>query len=218
MASGAYGENSWLGQPRDGDVVKMIYRTAIAATIGGSASSLTGGQFANGAVTAAMQHLFNAEGSTIKAALARLRGIPEFAALEQKCGQLTLSFDNSKVTGLTGNNININKSIFDTEYRVDTEATIGAFQESLSADLSDTSYWAAIDAFEAGVPSYNAFSVERVIVHEAFHLTQGNVSGLQYHINSDFYESPIIRSTNAFMFKHFNEPYRVEIHGDVRSR
>ena len=62
MASGAYGENSWLGQPRDGDVVKMIYRTAIAATIGGSASSLTGGQIANGAVPGAMQHLFNDEG------------------------------------------------------------------------------------------------------------------------------------------------------------
>jgi hypothetical protein len=36
-------------------------RTAMAATIGGTASALAGGKFANGAVTSAFQHLFNAE-------------------------------------------------------------------------------------------------------------------------------------------------------------
>lgn len=36
-------------------------RTAIVATAGGTASALGGGKFANGAVTAAFQHLFNAE-------------------------------------------------------------------------------------------------------------------------------------------------------------
>ncbi|MGI9279710.1 MAG: hypothetical protein ACR2PX_08770 [Endozoicomonas sp.] len=37
-------------------------RTTVAALIGGTASKLTGGKFANGAQTAAMAHLFNAEG------------------------------------------------------------------------------------------------------------------------------------------------------------
>ena len=36
-------------------------RTAVAAVIGGTASALTGGKFANGAKTAAMMHLLNAE-------------------------------------------------------------------------------------------------------------------------------------------------------------
>ncbi|WP_422139001.1 RHS repeat domain-containing protein [Endozoicomonas sp. ALC020] len=40
-------------------------RTTVAALIGGTASKLTGGKFANGAQTAAMAHLFNAEGKVI---------------------------------------------------------------------------------------------------------------------------------------------------------
>jgi RHS repeat-associated protein len=42
----------------------ILTRTALAATIGGTASALGGGKFANGAKTAAMQHLFNEEGGT----------------------------------------------------------------------------------------------------------------------------------------------------------
>jgi hypothetical protein len=40
----------------------VLARTAIAAAAGGTASVLTGGKFANGAITGAMAHLFNAEG------------------------------------------------------------------------------------------------------------------------------------------------------------
>ncbi|MGO0309661.1 RHS repeat domain-containing protein [Endozoicomonas acroporae] len=40
-------------------------RTAVAAFIGGTVSELTGGKFGNGARTAAMAHLFNAEGANI---------------------------------------------------------------------------------------------------------------------------------------------------------
>ncbi len=40
----------------------MIARTAIAAVAGGTASVLSGGKFANGAITGAMAHLFNSEG------------------------------------------------------------------------------------------------------------------------------------------------------------
>jgi RHS repeat-associated protein len=41
--------------------VRMMGRTAVAAIVGGTASELGGGKFANGAVTAAWQHLLNAE-------------------------------------------------------------------------------------------------------------------------------------------------------------
>ncbi|MCG7537950.1 hypothetical protein, partial [Pseudoalteromonas sp. OOF1S-7] len=37
-------------------------RTAVAAIVGGTASAITGGKFSNGARTAAMMHLLNAEG------------------------------------------------------------------------------------------------------------------------------------------------------------
>jgi hypothetical protein len=40
-------------------------RTTIAAVVGGTASVLGGGKFANGAVTAAFQHLLNAEGANL---------------------------------------------------------------------------------------------------------------------------------------------------------
>jgi hypothetical protein len=55
----------------------ILSRTALAATIGGTASALGGGKFANGAKTAAMQHLFNEEIGYIAKAMAaanRLKG------------------------------------------------------------------------------------------------------------------------------------------------
>ena len=51
-----------MGTPGDwSDPWKVAERTAFSATIGGTASALGGGKFANGAVTAAFQHLCNAE-------------------------------------------------------------------------------------------------------------------------------------------------------------
>lgn len=53
-----------------GDSAKRIAaRTSIAAVAGGTASELSGGKFANGALTASFQHLFNAEGEKIKGLL-----------------------------------------------------------------------------------------------------------------------------------------------------
>jgi Domain of unknown function (DUF4329) len=50
-----------LGQPGDRNGGLMLARTAVAAAVGGTASVLSGGKFANGAITGAMGHLFNAE-------------------------------------------------------------------------------------------------------------------------------------------------------------
>jgi len=44
-----------------------VARTTIAATVGGTASEIGGGTFANGAVSGAFVHLFNAEGTITKA-------------------------------------------------------------------------------------------------------------------------------------------------------
>ena len=69
FASGAAGAIGGMvgvgifGQPgRAGDVNGFIGRTAIASVAGGAASKLSGGKFANGAVTAAFAHMYNAEG------------------------------------------------------------------------------------------------------------------------------------------------------------
>ena len=71
FAAGAFGKAASIGMAGsnaygvlriDGeDFVALVSRTSISAAIGGTASNLSGGNFANGAVTAAMQHLFNAE-------------------------------------------------------------------------------------------------------------------------------------------------------------
>jgi hypothetical protein len=47
--------------------LKLVGRTAVAAIAGGTASAIGGGKFANGAVTAAMHHLVNAEGGAERA-------------------------------------------------------------------------------------------------------------------------------------------------------
>ena len=69
FASGAAGAIGGMvgvgifGQPgRAGDAGGFIGRTAIASVAGGAASKLSGGKFANGAVTAAFAHMYNAEG------------------------------------------------------------------------------------------------------------------------------------------------------------
>ena len=50
-----------LGQAGTGGMGKLAARTAVAATIGGTASALSGGKFANGAISAGFMHLFNQE-------------------------------------------------------------------------------------------------------------------------------------------------------------
>ena len=48
-----------FGLPRDKH--KIVHRTVAAAVVGGTVSKIGGGKFSNGAITAAMVHLFNAE-------------------------------------------------------------------------------------------------------------------------------------------------------------
>lgn len=56
------GAGTALGEPGKGTMLQFAGRTTIAAIAGGVGSELSGGNFANGAQSAAMQHLFNAEG------------------------------------------------------------------------------------------------------------------------------------------------------------
>ncbi len=54
-----------LGSSGDGNPQGIACRTMVAAAIGGTVSVISGGKFANGAITAAFQQLFNAEGKNL---------------------------------------------------------------------------------------------------------------------------------------------------------
>ena len=57
MGTGLFGE---LGTEQG-----KTARTLVAAAVGGTVSRITGGKFANGAITAAFVHLFNTEGGVL---------------------------------------------------------------------------------------------------------------------------------------------------------
>ena len=66
---------------KDVSTPAVLGRTAIAATVGGTISRVTGGKFANGALTSAMAQLFNAEASAAR----------EQAALREQSKRIELS-------------------------------------------------------------------------------------------------------------------------------
>ena len=58
-----------MGENGDGEASHIAVRTTFSAVVGGTTSVLGGGKFANGAITAAFQHLFNDEHGRPKAQL-----------------------------------------------------------------------------------------------------------------------------------------------------
>ena len=79
----------------DGSAPAVMGRTAIAATVGGTISRMTGGKFANGALTSAMAQLFNAE-----TAAARARGVLErMQRSEEQHGSFNDILDGLKSVG-----------------------------------------------------------------------------------------------------------------------
>jgi len=149
-------------------------------------------------------------------ALAELRKKPEFSALEDKYGEIHLTFDDRAVTGIVGNTVNIKSSILNTEYYVDVEQSLNLLYESLPESMSSDNLSAALDNYEVSLPQYSRFSILRVLTHEAYHLTQGKVSPNNYMINRDSLESDVISNTNKFMFKYYREPSRVLNHRRTR--
>lgn len=61
MITAKSGDKSFFGAKNEGGKY-LARRTVAAAVVGGTTSEIAGGKFANGAVTAAMVHLLNAEG------------------------------------------------------------------------------------------------------------------------------------------------------------
>ena len=67
-------------------------------------------------------------------------------------------------------------------------------------DLNDEEFFEAFDNY----PEWYGCSLERIIFHETFHVTQK----VNYLIEAGFREIETIDATNEFMRKHFNEPFR----------
>jgi len=68
-------EKYYLGSALDGTIGKIKSfggQTAMAAIVGGTTAKLGGGKFANGAVSGAFVHMFNAEGLTMKQSFSKL--------------------------------------------------------------------------------------------------------------------------------------------------
>ncbi len=91
----------------------MVGRTSIMAIIGGTFAKLGGGKFANGAMSAAFVHLFNAEAAKVvmdnytKAKLKEIQNVLKSGKILQKVipvGQFALLFD--KPSQFIYNNIN----------------------------------------------------------------------------------------------------------------
>jgi hypothetical protein len=59
--SGHINKGLGFGTPGTGNGWQLLGRTATSAVVGGAASVIGGGKFANGAASAAFMHLVNAE-------------------------------------------------------------------------------------------------------------------------------------------------------------
>jgi hypothetical protein len=77
----------------------VFARTAIAATAGGTASAISGGKFANGAVTGAFQHLFNFEGHLERRQDRRIEAYRKGEITQEQLFEL---YQNDAVVGLGG--------------------------------------------------------------------------------------------------------------------
>lgn len=110
-------------------------------------------------------------------------------------------------------------------YNVDLTLTENAWMDTLfqNPNLSGMSNQ-AITAMEAqvmdkvnGLPTYQRFSIERVLAHEAFHLMDSHISATKWALQEAGYERINIRRTNKFLNKYYGSPQRYPSHGDVKT-
>ncbi len=85
---------------KDMGIGQLTMRTVIAATVGGTAAELGGGKFMNGAITAAIQHLFNHEGGGLKNAFKGLfKKVKGFYGFDKDGGFLGTSLTPDEMAG-----------------------------------------------------------------------------------------------------------------------
>jgi len=208
-----------------------VGQITIAAILGGTISSVSGGKFANGAVTAAMSYAFGQMGRSgsrrlhggrattgsatedeIRAVWERMRGYPEIAAIEAEKGAFNLVVDHSLASSEydpTTHTIRFQPGDLGLDYRT----MVPDFLEAKWDKLSDSQWRAAVDAY----PDWAPFSVERILFHEAQHALQPAV-GMAYTANPGRFERPVIQTTNEFMYRNYGQPYRSLDHTAVRVR
>ncbi|MDQ6994224.1 MAG: hypothetical protein Q9M18_01345, partial [Mariprofundaceae bacterium] len=142
----------------------------------------------------------------------KLRAYPEIMTIEKKVGGLSLIVDTSSDnhSSSLGSKITFNPKVLNMEYLTTFPSTLENRWLSTGQDNLADEYFNKYDG------KYYPFSIDRVLVHEIFHTTQSVVNKAQYIVTSEKYEKPAIEFTNDFMFKYFNEPYRLN-HTSVRA-
>ena len=91
--AGLLSDGGSLGHAMDGDPAGLVARTAVAAVAGGTASVLSGGKFANGAITGAFAQLYNGEGCAISDCSRNLENAPSLETAKSAAWALTPGSD-----------------------------------------------------------------------------------------------------------------------------
>ncbi|MGI2030417.1 hypothetical protein, partial [Endozoicomonas acroporae] len=139
----AANDDTWAG---------VAKRTSVASLIGGTTSELTGGKFANGARTAAMAHLFNAEGANIaKNMLAReinfwkqkVSGFLSFKKNENWSTKgLVAGSPDLSLSGMAamGSGVSVKKGIYNSDSSIDLVTVAYGLNVSANTNVLTISY------------------------------------------------------------------------------
>ncbi len=202
--------NTMGGEGGDGEAADTGNRASTPSSDGGATQNASGQ--GNG-VENSRANPFDDQASFLDQVLdvrEGLRKFKEFRDLEEKSGELSITNNEDEPTEYNQKEgrININSSTLESEFKTRMH---GSFEDSLR-DLDDDAYFRAIDSY----PEWFGFTLERIIFHETFHSTQKG-AGWAALLTENSAEIDAIDATNQFMWKYFNEPFRLD-HGTVRNK
>jgi RHS repeat-associated protein len=158
----------------DGDMLATVERTAIAGIVGGTVSVIGGGKFANGAYTAAFQHLLNEESSKFYADKLATLALAQIAAKDPRIDRM---INENKASGhslsVYLDIVNLNTAQMGC-YASATDVGDNAEMVNLINGVG-SSY--AIHSYNGRVASVNADGLQRtwaaVLAHELQHAWDG---------------------------------------------
>ena len=115
----------------------------------------------------------------------------------------------------TNNSIIIDMNYSMIQYKTNLNAVDFSHKFDHIEDMDKA--WAAEDKYIKD-NEYFTFSLKRHIAHEVYHSLNHPGGSAKYALAKSRYEGTAIESTNKFMNKYYDEPYRSRNHGLVRSR
>lgn len=148
--------------------------------------------------------------SQINAALTLLRTAPEFVEIENAIGPLNIvkSYNGKSYYDPSDGTIGLSGQSLRFEYETTESPEFEALLQSIPDN--DPRYWPLYDSY----PGYYDFSLERVILHEAYHqyLTPPSSyvgSGFRGVLTRHYEDKKVISFVNRIMYRLRQEPYRL---------